>query len=177
MKNEDLLKLARERFERARVAEREIREEAATDLRFVVGDQWADALKRDRELAKRPALVFNKLTGPIQQVSNEARENKPAIKVHPIADGADKDTADVLQGIIRHVEYASSADRAYETALEQAVSCGFGYFRFLTQYCDDEGFEQDITIEAIPDQMSVYIDPDARKADRSDMQWGFVVQT
>ena len=177
MKNEALLAHARERFQRAVDAEQDIRAEALIDLKFVAGDQWHPTLKAQRERGDRPALVFNKLTGPIQSIANEVRQNKPGIKVHPVDSGATKETAEVVQGIIRHIEYASSADRAYETALDSAVSCSFGYFRLLTRYMHEESFDQDITIETITDPFSVYMDCDCKQADRSDAKWAFVVMS
>jgi hypothetical protein len=39
---------------------------------------------------------------------------------------------------------------AYDTALEHAVTGGFGYFGINTRYATDDGFDQDIVIEAKP---------------------------
>lgn len=167
----------RERFKRCVEAERDIRAEAAIDLAFVVGDQWDAKAQRDRQLSDRPALVFNKLTGPLQQVANDARQNKPSIQVNPVDSGADKDTADVLEGIVRHVEYISKADVAYDTALEYAASCSFGYFGYTTKYVSEDSFDQEIVCRTISDPFSVYLDPDAKEADRSDMRFAFVVDS
>jgi hypothetical protein len=176
MDNEKLLATMRERFTYAVTAEREIREEAVKDLKFVAGDQWNPQARGEREKTGKPCLTFNKLPTFVQQVVNAARQKKPAIKISPVDSQTDKDTAKVLNGVVRHIEYASDADVAYDTALESAVTCGFGYYRILTDYCDDaEGFDQEIRIEAIPDPFSVYIDPSARRYDRSDMEWGFIV--
>lgn len=177
MKTEDFLNLARERYQRCVDAERENRAEAKIDLEFVVGHQWDPALKAQREngLNPRPALVFSKLNGPIQQVSNEARQNRPVIKTAPIDGAATKDTSDVLQGIIRHITYSSSGDVAGEMALESAVRCSFGYFGFLTRYCDDDSFEQEVVFRTFPDPFQVYLDPDAKEPDKSDAQYAFVL--
>jgi hypothetical protein len=172
---EAFLALARERFKRAVEAEREIREEARIDLEFVAGEQWDAKTKMDREALGRPALVFNKLTGPLQQVANDARQNKPAIRVNPVDSGADKVTADVLQGIVRHIEYVSKADVAYDTALEHAASCSFGFWRYLTDYVSEGSFDQEILCKQVANPFSIYIDCDAKEADRSDMRWAFVI--
>ena len=59
--------------------EKAIRDEALTDLKFVAGEQWDPALKQQRDNANRPALTFNRCHTFVQQVSNEARQNKPQI--------------------------------------------------------------------------------------------------
>src|SRR5205085_11933941 len=133
-KNEQLLTTARERFRLADESERESRQEARRDLEFLSGDQWDPEVKKARDRAKRPSLVINKLPVFVAQEANEARQNKPAIKISPVDSGVDVDTADVMQGLVRHIEYSSDADVAYATAVEYAVSCGFGYFRVLTDY-------------------------------------------
>jgi hypothetical protein len=174
--NEKLLQLMRERFSECVSAEIDIRNEAEKDLLFVAGDQWNPVARKERKDADKPCLTFNKLPTFVQQVVNAARQKKPSIKVSPVDSQTDKDTAKVYNGIVRHIEYASDADVAYDTALEYAVTCGFGYYRILTDYCgDDESFDQEIKIEAIADPFSVYIDPAARKHDRSDMRYAFVV--
>lgn len=137
-------------------SESEIRREAAEDLRFVAGDQWDEKVKSDRLKAGKPALTFNRLPTFEQQVSNEVRQNKPSIKFSPVDNGADIDTAKVYEGMARHIQYASKADVAYETALQYSVSGSFGYFRLLTDYCHDESFDQELKFAPVLDPFSVY---------------------
>ena len=172
---EDILSTARERLRLCEQAERDIRKEARIDLEYVRGEQWDDADRTARTSgnARRPCLTFNKLTGPLNQVANEARTNQPGIEVHPVDSLSDPDTADVLEGMIRHIEYVSKADEVYETALEQATAGSFGYFKVVTQYCCPTSFDQELRIERIPDPFSVYIDPFAQAADKSDMRFAF----
>jgi hypothetical protein len=73
----------------------------------------------------------------VQQVSNEAREKKPTIKFSPRLD-QDKDTAEILEGLARYIQYDSQAQVAYETAIEYSAGGSFGYYRFLTDYVDDD---------------------------------------
>jgi hypothetical protein len=176
MNHDELLKQARARFREAADAEREIREEARKDLRFVAGDQWPERVRREREIANRPALVINRLPTFVGQIVNQMRRNKPAIKVAPVDSGTDPDTARVMQGLIRHIEYDSDAQVAYQTAFEYAVICGFGAFRILTDYISDDSFDQEIRIEAIADPFAVYFDPLAKRPDRSDARYCFVVE-
>jgi len=171
-----VLEEARARFKLAEEAELENRKEAKIDLEFAAGQQWSKD-DQDRRNAsgtgKRPCLVFNKLTGPLNMISNEARMNQPGIEVHPVDMSGDTDTADVYEGLIRHIEYVSKADEVYETALEQAARGGFGVFKVVKRHCEGKTFDQDLFIERIPNQFSVYVDPFAKRADRSDMNWCF----
>jgi hypothetical protein len=172
-----LLETARKRFAEAAEGWEDVWAEARKDLEFLAGRQWDPKTKLDREGADRPALTINKLPTFWQQVANEARQNKPGVRISPIGGGATEDLAKILQGIVRHIEYASDADVAYNTAYELAVGCGIGYYRIRSDYVDQRSFDQDLHIDAIEDPFSVYMDPHAVKADRSDAKWCFLVRT
>jgi len=97
-----------------------------------LGEQWPENVRKDRESKGRPCLTMNKLPAFIRQVVNDARQNKPSIKVHPVDDNADVETAEVLNGLIRNIEYRSDAGAAYDTAIDWAASCGIGYFGLMS---------------------------------------------
>jgi len=62
LSDDDLLSEAREAFARAADAEAENRREAMDDLRFArLGEQWPDAVRRQRERESRPCLTINRL--------------------------------------------------------------------------------------------------------------------
>lgn len=171
----EFLAEARERFELAVRAESLIRERGLDDLKMRAGDQWDPDMKAKRLKQKRPCLTVNRLPQFVRQVANDQRQNRPAIQVSPVDDKADVKTAEVLQGLIRHIEYDSNADAAYDTAFNGAANTGLGYFRVITEYADPMSFDLDIKIKRIRNQFSVYIDPDAKECDRSDMRWAFIV--
>ena len=178
MSDDEIIREAREAFERAADAEAENRRDALDDLRFArLGEQWPDAIRRERDLDGRPCLTINRLPAFIRQVVNDARQNKPAIVVHPVDDGADPETAEVFNGLIRHIEQSSDAEVAYDTALDFAVTSGLGYFRINTRYASDDGFDQDLVVERVANPFSIYGDPDGTAADSSDWNVAFVVDT
>jgi hypothetical protein len=178
LSDDDILKEAREAFELAADAEAENRRDALDDLRFArLGEQWPEAIRRERDLDGRPCLTINRLPAFIRQVVNDARQNKPAIVVHPVDDAADPETAEVFNGLIRHIEQSSDAEVAYDTALDFAVTGGFGYFRINTRYASDDGFDQDLVVERVANPFSIYGDPDGTAADSSDWNSAFVVDT
>ena len=177
MKDDDILKEAREAFELAAEREVENRAEALDDIRFArLAEQWPAQIRRQRELDGRPCLTVNKLPAFIRQVVNDARQNKPQIVCHPADSAADPQTADILNGLIRQIEASSKADHAYDTALECAVTLGFGWFRINTAYAEDDAFDLDLTIERIANPFSVWGDPHSTAADSSDWNLGFVTE-
>lgn len=173
----DDLKDGVEAFEACVEAERDNRREALDDLKFGrLGEQWnsADIAQRDRE--GRPCLTISKMPAFIRQVVNDARQNKPSIKVKPVDSGADVQTAEVINGLFRNIEYISNADVAYDTAAEMAVSSGIGYIRVNIDFAHNDTFDKDIKIERVSNPFSAYGDPNSTAADSSDWNVGFVTE-
>ena len=185
--SEEILTVARSRMKTAMAAFSQTREDELDDLRFYAGspdNQWqwpADVLQtrgavQGQTINARPCLTINKLPQHVHQVTNEQRMNRPGIKVIPADDKADVDMADVFNGVIRHIEYISDADVAYDTACENQVSYGEGYIRLLTEYCDEDTFDQDIKIGRIRNSFSVYMDPMIQDPTGADARWCFVTE-
>ncbi len=175
--DEEILEEALARFKLVEEAESDIRKLSLEDMRFAAGDQWDEEIKNARALQKRPCLTINKLPQQIRQVTNDQRQNRPSIKVHAVDDHADPKTAKVLQGLVRHIEYNSSADSAYDTGFEGAVRGGRGFWRVITAYTDPMSFDQDILIKRVLNPLSVYLDPHLKEPDSSDSAWGFVIES
>lgn len=179
-----LLNLAQEQFKNCVAAERENRENILDDQKFYMGSpdncwQWPADVKKLREsdtAGARPTLTINRLPHIVNQITNETRQNKPAIKVIPVNDDGDAKASEIYSGIVRHIEYMSDADIAYETANEQQTVGGIGYIRVLTEYSDDKNFDQDIRIRRVRNSLSVYLDPDIQQPDGSDAKFAFVTE-
>jgi len=185
--SEEILTVARSRMKMAMSAYSDTREDELDDLRFYAAspdNQWqwpADVLQtrgavQGQTINARPCLTINKLPQHVHQVTNEQRMNRPGIKVIPADDEADVDMAEVFNGVIRHIEYISDADVAYDTACENQVSFGEGYIRLLTEYCDEDTFDQDIKIARIRNSFSVYMDPMIQDPTGADARWCFVTE-
>lgn len=184
---QETLSTARSRLDMAIGALSESREDELDDLRFYAGSpdnqfQWpADVLQtrgavQGQTINARPCLTINKLPQHVRQVTNDQRQNRPSGKVIPADDRADPEVAEIFDGIVRHIEYISDADVAYDTACENQVSYGEGYFRLLTEYCDDNTFDQDIKIGRIRNSFSVYMDPTIQDPCGSDAKWCFITE-
>ena len=177
----------RERLQMALGALSSSRNDELDDLRFMAGSpdnnwQWPSNVLATRgnvqgqTINARPCLTINKLPQHVRQVTNDQRQNRPSGKVIPADDRADPQVAEIYDGVVRHIEYMSDADVAYDTACENQVTFGEGYWRLLTEYCDENTFDQDIKIERIRNSFSVYMDPTIQDPCGSDAKWCFITQ-
>lgn len=181
----DKMATMRQRLQMAQAAYSDSREDELDDLRFMAGspdNQWqwpADVLAtrgavQGQTINARPCLTINKLPQHVRQVTNEQRQNRPSGKVIPADDNADVQVAEIYNGVVRHIEYMSDADVAYDTACDNQVTYGEGYIRLLTEYCNDETFDQDIKIGRVRNAFSVYMDPTIQDPCGADAEWCFI---
>lgn len=181
-KDKKFLEKARNRRKQAIEATQANRTIQLDDIKFAAaspdnGWQWPEKIRQSRlndPNGARPVLTINKLPQHIKLVTNEQRQNRPSVKVLPVDDKGDPEVAEVLNGIIRHIEVNSDADIAYDTACENQVIHGEGFFRVITDYCDPESFEQDIFIKRVRNSFSVDIDPNIQDPSGADAEWCFV---
>jgi hypothetical protein len=170
----DIVQEAQERLEAAWMQDRENREDAFMDLKFLAGDQWPNAIRLQREAQNRPCLTINRLPQFVNQVANGVRQNPPAIKAIPAGGEATQELAEIYSGLFRQIQYRSNATHVFATAMYYAVACGIGHFRLVTDYLDDNVFDQEILIKRIQHPLSVFWDPAAVEPGRSDAEYCLV---
>lgn len=143
---------------------------------FSLGEQWNATTKSNRSQAgkERPCLTVNKIDPLVHRIVNEAKQNKMQGNVKPVDDNSDPDTAIILGGLIRNIEYVSNAVRAYMWAYECAVRAGLGYFKVVNQYEDDDSFDQTVRIKRIKNPLCVSFDPDSEEQNGSDATVGMI---
>jgi len=187
MSKKDVLETMRHRLQMALSAYSDSREDELDDLRFMAGSpdnqyQWpADVLAtrgsiQGQTINARPCLTINKLPQHVRQLTNDQRQNRPAGKVIPVDSQADPEMAEIFEGMVRHIEYISDADVAYDTACDNQVTFGEGYIRILTEYCDENTFDQDIKIGRVRNSFSVYMDPTIQDPCGADAKWCFITE-
>jgi len=185
--DKDRLSVMRRRYTMALSAYSDSREDELDDLRFMAGspdNQWqwpADVLAtrgsvQGQTINARPCLTINKLPQHVRQVTNEQRQNRPTGKVIPADDRADVRVAEIFDGMVRHIEYISDADVAYDTACDNQVTYGEGYIRILTEYAREDSFDQDIKIGRVRNSFSVYMDPAIQDPCGADAEWCFITE-
>ena len=175
---EQFLQLAQQRFRTVVEAEAMLRQNMLDDLRFRASEQWPPHIKSMREQDNRPCLTVNRLPQFIRQGTNNQRASRPAVQVKPAGSNANVAVAEVLQGIVRHIETKSDADVAYTTAGEHQVTMGRGYVRIVTDYVADDPLQldQEIQVVRVPNPFAVYLDPTSQASDYGDVRYGFVVE-
>lgn len=169
------IQTALERFDLAQQAETEFRRLAREDLSFIAGDQWNFQARNNRENSGLPCYTVNKVAEYLRHITNEIRQNKPSIQVDPTGNGAEKDTAEIIAGLIKHIEYDSAADTAYDQASWYAAATGLGYIRLVSEYEDYTTDNQKLVIKTIENPATVFYDPHSKLPDGSDAEWCFIV--
>src|ERR1043165_6109909 len=171
-----LLTEIRSRFQYAMDQWRDIRAEAATDMRFVGGDPWSPKDRKQREDAGRVCLSLDELHQYFNQLINDVRASPRAPKFDPVGNGANDKTATFYADKMREIEYRSQAQIAYSTAFQNAVHRGYGWIEFTTKF-GKKSFDQDIWIVDKPNPDLIVSDPDALRPSSSDQKYLFDLQS
>lgn len=172
---------AQKRFKRCYNWESDAWKHFINDTKFANADstngwQWPGDIYKDRNEGKKPCLTINKTRQHNLQIINDAKQNKPGIAIRATGNGATFESAQALSSLVRYIERKSKAQVAYDTATVFQVNGGIGYLRVATDYCDQKTTNQDIFIRRVPDPKMIYMDPDAREADKSDSMFAFAYE-
>lgn len=168
--DEEIFKEAKEFLQTVIAAESGNRSRAIAELNFradIDHGQWPQTLYAERELDGRLCVTINHTDTFVSRVENSMKQQRPRIKCHPVAN-ADIDKAQLINGIVRHVENRSQASVAYDAAGSSALSIGWGYMRLVPEYVDEKSFDQELRILPIRNTFTVYRDPGSILPDGSD---------
>ncbi len=175
----DILKEATDRFTSVYEDDGENRRAQLEDTKFVyvAGAQWDSTIRTNRTQWKEPCLEFNQLPQFVNEVVNDARQNRPSIKVHPANGQASKEVAEIQQGLIRGIEYDSQAEAVYDNGIQGGVVGGRGWWYVDSEYESATSFNQKIVIKPILDPTMVRASMDYQQPDGSDRNFVFVVES
>lgn len=177
---EDFLSDAHDRFARVVSAENAWRRDAHEELEFTDGlKHWDEAMRAER--TGRPCLTFDRITPAVKSVVNNARQSPPEPEVTAVGGGADKETAQVIQGLLRNIDNNSGSETVFMTAYEHACKIGRGWWRILFDWetedsTSPEAFLQKIKLQRVPNPFSIYPDPSCLEFDYSDMEYCFATE-
>lgn len=177
----DLHEQALADFDRVQSAVYDEREQSLQDRRFysISGAQWEGALSD--QFDNKPKFEVNKVHLAVIKIINEYRNNRISVDFITKDGNPDDELADTCEGLFRADEQDSRAEEAYDNGFEEAVGGGFGALRLTTEYEDeedDENEKQRIRIEPIYDaDSSVFFDIDAKRQDKSDAKYCFVMHS
>src|SRR5690606_13567813 len=154
----DLVNEAREFFSERESAESENRQNMLDDLKFAFlpGAQWDSNAKMRRQ--GRPCYSYNRVAGAINQVVGDQRMVHPSAKVRAVNNRAKVGVAETISGLIRDIEAQSNARAIYDAAFKYAVAGGWGVWRVVPEYADDESFDQVLRIRRVRNPLTVFFD-------------------
>lgn len=125
----------------------------------------------------KPRYTFDQTTPIIEQVSGELAKKDFDIKIKPGSGDTSKESAEVMDGIIRAIENMSDARRVYNCAARNGVTAGLDGWLITQKYVDDDSFDQDLAIEPIANYVdSVWFDASSKMQDASDARHCFVLE-
>jgi len=158
-------------------------ERSREDIKFANGDarnswQWPTKLYQQRTTGgnDQPCLTINNTRVHNDLIINQMSKNGFGIKVRPTGGKASYQSAQVMQSIIRRIQYISKGSAQRRKVSEQQVDGGIGYMLIETAYTSERSFDQDIYLKASRDPTAVYLDPWIREPDGSDADFGFIFE-
>ena len=126
--------------------------------------------------AGKPRYTFDMVNPIVDQVTAEIEQSDFDIKVSPQSGPASKETAMVMDGLIRNIESMSRAKEIYINAGRGMATAGYDGWMVSHKYADEESFDQDLVIEPVPNFIDrVWFDPASYRQDKSDAQYAFLL--
>lgn len=181
--DEGIIREASERWQSCKNWQGTQDERIREDIKFANGDsrnawQWPSTIYQQRtgEGNDLPCLTINNTRVHNDLIINALSKNGYGIKVRPTGGKASYESSQVMQSIIRRIEYISKASAAYRKVAEQQVDGGVGYILIETAYVSERSFDQDIYLKASRDPTGVYLDPWITEPDGSDANFGYVFE-
>jgi hypothetical protein len=109
----------------------------------------------------------------VANVAGQVTKAPPSIHTVPVGSGSDLKVSEQLDGIFRHIEYASRAQTHYGIALTSAARTGVGYLIVRPEYIDRAMGYQEPRISSEADPLRVVLDPWSVQLDGSDADFGY----
>jgi hypothetical protein len=164
----------RECFQEYRDAWKDIRAEAAADMRALSpGGPWADDDRDERKNAGRPCVHLDLLNQFIAQTSANVRKSSRAVDVTPEGDGANDQNAQQRSSLIMAIEERSQAQGPYMNAFQCQIERSYGFAVIRAEYSTPGSFDQELLIKPVMNPDTVLISPNYKQPDASDIDDGF----
>jgi hypothetical protein len=166
----------RDCYQDYRDAWREIRDEAAADMRAIGPEgPWTDEDREARKGAGRPCIHLDQLNQFLAQVNGNVRKSKRAIKAIPKGNGANDQDAAKRSAAIMGIEERSQAQPIYLGAFQSMTERSYGYAVIRTEYKDDSSFDMEILIKPVMNPDTVLLSPYYKQPNASDVRDGFLL--
>jgi hypothetical protein len=176
MADDDKLQAILTLFDRDWMSSDEARTEATNDLFFSRVSQWDDWLNQYTTLQYRGQ--FDVVRPVVRKLVAEMRQNPIDVLYRP-KDGAKPDSADTLMGMYRTDMRHNSAKIAVNIAVREQIEAGFGAWRLVTEYEDQDPTSNNQVIRRVPlHEASSHVvwDSNSKLMDKSDAKHVTVIQ-
>lgn len=151
-----------------------IRDTYSYEIDFaLMSNQWDTEMRSARESMGRQVYTKNVLGKGIDYVVNNFKANPCAIKCHPVGGESNKNEAELLNGLIRYIQYKDNAVDTYGYAYQNQLAGGLGAWRVMPVE-DEVSGKKELEIQRVLDPMMVIIDPNAKKKDFRDASYIFM---
>ena len=147
------------------------RDKASDDLVFYHISQWDDQLLNNSQLSYRGE--FNIIRKAGRQIMSDIHSNPVQVDFEPV-DPDDDDGADIIDGLYRGSCRNNTSKEAFDNAVNESIVCGVGAWELVNEYETNRTGERNQVIRRVPLYEAcntVYWDPNASLADKSDADW------
>ena len=171
------IKVVNELLRKDQEAETDNRERVREVHNFLdkLDGQWEPQIIN--RMTGQPRYTFDKCNPIVDDIAGEIDQADFDIRVRPMGGDATKDTAKLLDGLVRNIETISNASFAYGSAGREMVASGLAGWEVKYDWVDGDSFEQDLFIKWIPNfEDKVWFDCNATEQDASDAKHCFVLQ-
>jgi hypothetical protein len=160
-------------------------QEADDDLRQEARDAHLFINKKDgqwepywwNQCKGKPRMTFDMTSPVVDQIAGEMERADFGITVDPLSGGADKESAKILNGLVRNIQAMSNATHIFNQGSRGMVTSGLDGWRVVQKFVDGDSVDQDLAIEPISNFLDrVWFDSGAEMQDRSDARWATVMQ-
>ena len=136
--------------------------------------QWEPKIVQ--KLSGKPRYTFDECNPIIDDIMGEMEQMDFAVTVTPGDGIASKQSANYFAGIIRNIENSCGASHIYNAAGRIMVGTGFSAWRVVTEYADNDSFDQELRVKQVPNaQDSVWFDPGAVEQSMKDAGFAYVL--
>lgn len=138
--------------------------------------QWEDDVAERIDSQHRPRYTFDQVTPVIEFIMADIEAMEFGSNVKPASGEASEDVADILEGMIRGIEADSDAVDTYRSACRRIIRRGFDAWVVRSKFRDEMSFDQDLTVEPIPNAINrVWTSNTSTKEDSSDSPSSYIL--
>lgn len=154
---------------------RDKRRQAKECIDFVTKEdgQWEPSIIQ--KFKNRPRYTDDRVTPIINQMVGEVLQAEFTGRVRPSGGDASKDTAQVIDGLIRTIRNKSKFKRIINQTARRVAICGMAGWEIVKDYAEPYSFDLDLMIQPIEDfHERVLIDPDSMSPTGEDAKWAII---